>query len=108
MKSIIIVGIILLISSIGIYFLFKKMKVGKSDLKKLKNKIFKKKISPEQKAFDNGEIIFPVDKRDFVDFNNFKEGVKSIEKISNKLEKIDEDFEEWDPIPNKKTEGENK
>lgn len=86
----------------GIFFLGKKMKVGKSDLVKLKEKLNKKK-SAEEKAFRNGEIILPIDKRDFEDFNSFTNAANYIENedkrdnIIKNLNNIDDDFEKFKP-----------
>ena len=87
----------LLLSAGGLFFVFKKMKVGKSDWEKLKNK-FKKKKSPEQQAWENGEIIIPLDKRDYEDISNFKEGIKDNKILSEQLKNIDKEFKEWTPI----------
>lgn len=89
------------ILAIGFFFIFKKMKVGKKDWEKLKKKIWDKKISSEQKAFDDGQIIFPIDKRDYVDMDNFKKGINGFPKLSKQLENIDEEFKNWKPLENK-------
>ncbi len=88
------------ILAIGFFFMYKKMKVGKDDWEKLKKKIFKKKISPEQEAFNKGQIIFPIDKRDYENIDNFKEDIKGFPKLSKQLGKIDEEFKKWKPLEN--------
>lgn len=103
MNALVIIGAIILISGGGLFFLFKKMKLGKKDWEKLKLK-FKKKKSLERKAFEKGEIVCPIDKRDYVDFEGFKKHVKDIKPISEQLKNIDKDFKNWNPIGNKKEE----
>lgn len=99
----VIILLILIAFFIGGFFLLKKMKVGKEDWTKLKEKMKKDKITPEEKAFRNGEILLPLESGDFVEFDKFKEvlnNVKNEDKrklLQSQIKTIDEDFEKWDP-----------
>lgn len=99
----VILLLILVAFFIGGFFLLKKMKVGKEDWTKLKSKMKKDKITPEEKAFRNGEILLPIESRDFVEFDKFKDVLNNVENedkrklLTSQIETIDEDFEKWDP-----------
>lgn len=88
----------LLIIAGGLFFLFKKMKVGKGDFNKLKYKITKNKLSLAEIEFDKGNILIPIDKRDYADLNNFREGIKNNPELTKKLNNIDSEFKKWIPL----------
>jgi len=85
--------------SIGIYFIISKTKFNKSDLKRLKDKLFKKKLTEAEKEFNKGNIIFPIDKRDFVEFSKFLDSIKDKKELIIKANNIDKDFKDWDWTP---------
>lgn len=86
----------LILTAGGLLIVRKKMKVGKDDGEKLIAKIKKKKLSEFEKEFENNGVIIPCDKRDFEDFDKFKESVKDNKKTMDRLKTIDEDFVQFD------------
>lgn len=67
---------------LGVFFAIKKL-----------NKQKGKKEDVYLKEFNEGKILIPIDKRDFENFDKFKEDVKDDKIIKKQLDEIDKDFE---------------
>lgn len=82
---------ILVLGGFGVRFALKKIKQTESKL-----------MNEYDKEFEEGKILMPIDKRDFEDLDEFKEKTKDISKIKNKVESLDEDFEDLKFVTEKK------
>lgn len=85
----------------------KKLKVEEEEIKeepeveKVKKKRFfglinkrKDSINEYDKEFEEGKVLVPIDKRDFEDFDGFKEKVRDIPVLYNQIKTINKDFKE--------------
>lgn len=92
---------------LGIIFMLVLGFVGvKFSLKKL-NKDKSKKEEEYEKEFSEGNIIMPIDKRDFENLDEFKDKTSHLNNIKETIENLDKDFENYEPIKECKKENEN-
>lgn len=86
----------LIITVGGLLIVRKKMNVSKEDGKKLVAKIKgKKKMTEYEKEFEKNGCLVSVDKKDYVNFDNFKESVKDNPKTMERLNTMDSDWREF-------------
>ncbi len=90
-----VIGFIL-VTTIGLIILAKKMKLGKDDWTKFKKKLKgKKKLSePEKELIKNG-LLLPCDERDYADLKGLKITMKDNPEILKKLNNLPEEFEKF-------------
>lgn len=69
---------------------------------KILNKKVKKKQELYEKEFEDGNILFPIDERDFENLEEFKKKTDHIPKVKEKLDTIKEDFNNFESIMVKK------
>lgn len=90
-----LIGFILLTAG-GLFFLSKKMKLGKEDWSKLKKKFKgKKKLSEAEIELNKNGLLLSCDKRDFADIEGLKIAMKDRPEILKKINNLDEEFEKF-------------
>ena len=65
----------------------------------------KKKLVDVEQEFEDGKILLPIDKRDFEDFNSFKNKTSHIKIIDKKVKTIDKDFNDLEFKTHKNEDG---
>lgn len=60
------------------------------------------KVTQYDKEFEEGKVLLPIDKRDFENFEEFKKQTDKVKVIKEKMETMDQDFEDLNFIIDKK------
>lgn len=86
----------LILTAGGLIFLAKKMKIGKEDWVKLREKLKgKKKLSEAEIELNKNGLLLSCDKRDFADIEGLKIAMKDRPEILKKINNLDEEFEKF-------------
>lgn len=86
----------LLLTTGGLIFLAKTMKLGKEDWVKFKKKIKgKEKKHPAQIELEKNGLLLPCDERNYADLTRLKTSMKKYPKILTQLNDLPKEFEKF-------------